>query len=438
MSRFGCAICSEVLDENQDISATKCGHVFHGRCLQQWLASNATCPHCRTSIRLARDVIAKIFFTNHDDTVCMTPSSNSRSNDEISKVKEKCRQLKLQKAELKDEIKNLQGQLKIANAVSASLEAETRNQEAINKTLKLELKSKESELRKAQKQNGTTSTENAKLRSSLNELQHLKIILTGKEEEVNALLKSYGVIHADNQPAVQMAQYCAELKSQLQSQMIEKSRLMKQMNLAYQQKTSSENEVIALKGKINKLNEKFEQMGPPTFAKINAKLKRNSALRFNYDDPTLNFLHLSPRQGNSSIASSEDADISDSLVYSQEESKSDTACALVKPSKSSYNYKVPVLSSNGGNTTSSTQTYEEYKIFKKTGLGKAGAVKKPRMDEFYNGLGGHSGPSDFDIFKKRTASPNLVRKSVKPDKTSVLPWLMAATTIIHVSDSDTD
>lgn len=45
-----CAICSEYF-KNTDIisSTTKCGHVFHHHCLQQWMRRSNTCPQCRAN-----------------------------------------------------------------------------------------------------------------------------------------------------------------------------------------------------------------------------------------------------------------------------------------------------------------------------------------------------------------------------------------------------
>lgn len=43
-----CSICLDPLD--QTLQETKCKHTFCGQCLDTWLATNSTCPLCRTSI----------------------------------------------------------------------------------------------------------------------------------------------------------------------------------------------------------------------------------------------------------------------------------------------------------------------------------------------------------------------------------------------------
>ena len=41
-----CTICLEVVSE----TPLKCGHVFHKKCIKQWLKNNDTCPNCRTEV----------------------------------------------------------------------------------------------------------------------------------------------------------------------------------------------------------------------------------------------------------------------------------------------------------------------------------------------------------------------------------------------------
>ena len=48
-----CPICYEHLDYEDDyvnISHTKCGHIFHKKCLVQWYNLKPTCPLCRTDL----------------------------------------------------------------------------------------------------------------------------------------------------------------------------------------------------------------------------------------------------------------------------------------------------------------------------------------------------------------------------------------------------
>ena len=44
-----CNICLDEM-ENMDTFKTPCNHIFHNRCVAQWLLINDTCPLCRTIV----------------------------------------------------------------------------------------------------------------------------------------------------------------------------------------------------------------------------------------------------------------------------------------------------------------------------------------------------------------------------------------------------
>jgi hypothetical protein len=45
-----CCICIADFDASTEIRRTRCGHCFHGKCLQGWLKVNRTCPLCRSDL----------------------------------------------------------------------------------------------------------------------------------------------------------------------------------------------------------------------------------------------------------------------------------------------------------------------------------------------------------------------------------------------------
>jgi hypothetical protein len=45
-----CSICFETMKEKKVI-LTICNHVYHDRCLEEWIESNATCPLCRYDLK---------------------------------------------------------------------------------------------------------------------------------------------------------------------------------------------------------------------------------------------------------------------------------------------------------------------------------------------------------------------------------------------------
>ncbi|NXX18065.1 TRAIP ligase, partial [Podargus strigoides] len=58
-----CTICSDFFDNERDVAAVPCGHIFHRACLVQWFdtAPSRTCPQCRIQVG-RRHIINKLFF----------------------------------------------------------------------------------------------------------------------------------------------------------------------------------------------------------------------------------------------------------------------------------------------------------------------------------------------------------------------------------------
>ena len=72
-----CSICHEDINFNDDeISVLNCGHLFHQRCLQQWLNTNSTCPQCRITVD-ANNFVQKLYpCLNEDADLGYKGSSN--------------------------------------------------------------------------------------------------------------------------------------------------------------------------------------------------------------------------------------------------------------------------------------------------------------------------------------------------------------------------
>ena len=44
-----CSICLELFE--RDISALECGHMFHAKCINDWLTKRRVCPICNEAVR---------------------------------------------------------------------------------------------------------------------------------------------------------------------------------------------------------------------------------------------------------------------------------------------------------------------------------------------------------------------------------------------------
>uniref|UniRef100_A0AC35GMR9 RING-type domain-containing protein n=1 Tax=Panagrolaimus sp. PS1159 TaxID=55785 RepID=A0AC35GMR9_9BILA len=87
---FGeCTICLSDLTPSNTYAITKCGHTFHGKCIQKWFKSALKCPTCRTKAKKSN--LIKLFF-NGDSNDSITNEENSvaekNSGDTLSENQE--------------------------------------------------------------------------------------------------------------------------------------------------------------------------------------------------------------------------------------------------------------------------------------------------------------------------------------------------------------
>lgn len=45
-----CSICLENFVQNAKVNKTVCNHIYHEKCIDNWLDKHETCPNCRTTI----------------------------------------------------------------------------------------------------------------------------------------------------------------------------------------------------------------------------------------------------------------------------------------------------------------------------------------------------------------------------------------------------
>lgn len=56
-----CAVCQELMREKDIVAMLSCEHVYHHKCVVEWLKKNVTCPQCRQE-----DVFTKISLPDSD------------------------------------------------------------------------------------------------------------------------------------------------------------------------------------------------------------------------------------------------------------------------------------------------------------------------------------------------------------------------------------
>ena len=62
---ISCSICIESFKPESNVSTTRCGHVFHTKCITTWLQHGKTnCPQCRKICRVDENI--KTFFSHNE------------------------------------------------------------------------------------------------------------------------------------------------------------------------------------------------------------------------------------------------------------------------------------------------------------------------------------------------------------------------------------
>ncbi|XP_057334372.1 myb-like protein I [Microplitis mediator] len=77
-----CVICWVRLQSNHNIIATDCGHIFHNKCLNDWIERSQTCPECRKDINSTKIRRLYLNFTN-DDTIQDDPAVLQEQIDKL-------------------------------------------------------------------------------------------------------------------------------------------------------------------------------------------------------------------------------------------------------------------------------------------------------------------------------------------------------------------
>jgi hypothetical protein len=79
-----CVICIDELESNTHVCATKCGHVFHFECLNEWLLTNQSCPQCR-GFNARGPFSTRLYFT--EETADHRDSRFKKLHDEIGTLR---------------------------------------------------------------------------------------------------------------------------------------------------------------------------------------------------------------------------------------------------------------------------------------------------------------------------------------------------------------
>ncbi|XP_026462091.1 E3 ubiquitin-protein ligase TRAIP-like [Ctenocephalides felis] len=224
-----CAICNELLESSVEIFVTPCGHVFHLKCLSQWLPRSSTCPECRR--KTTPSTIQKIYFN-----VCADRSLL----DDPAVLQEQLSDAKLRNNDLQKSLEESNDKLKSSEKKVLKLEENLIKKEAAYDAMKhqyLYFKEQMKELSGLKEQL-------QQIKKKMQSMEKIDLLLKSTSSEVDTMISNHT-------SAADLASFVSILKRQLSSS--EEKR--KDLKVGYQK---LQLELVKYKTQCTRFKEKLE------------------------------------------------------------------------------------------------------------------------------------------------------------------------------------
>ncbi|XP_075984562.1 uncharacterized protein LOC142982107 [Anticarsia gemmatalis] len=251
-----CTICSDLINQAENIYVTKCGHIFHHHCLVQWTERSKTCPQCRNK------VTDKCMFR-------MFPTvSNENSGEDAATL-----QSRLDNAQL--ELRQQRAKFKEKDDKIATMTADLKKQEDITSSYEKRLISYESkvtalreQLMYANIQNKETQKykdENESLKKNMQTLIGLQKVLNATTDDVEQMLQGYSDLKT-------IATFATALKRALCESESKKKEWRDRLHMAKQQIALGKKNEADLQNKVKQLESDLLE-SESTIESLRAELK---------------------------------------------------------------------------------------------------------------------------------------------------------------------
>ncbi|KAJ8711595.1 hypothetical protein PYW08_008549 [Mythimna loreyi] len=177
-----CTICSDLVNQAENIYVTKCGHIFHHQCLAQWIERSKTCPQCRNKV--TDKCMFRLFPTvsnenNSEDAATL----QSRLDDAQLQL----RQQRLKYKEKEDKLAAAIADLKRQDDLLKSYERRLVSFDSKVLALREQLEFANAQNKDVQK----IKDENEALKKNLQTLNGLQKVLNATSDDVEQMLHSY-------------------------------------------------------------------------------------------------------------------------------------------------------------------------------------------------------------------------------------------------------
>ncbi|XP_076451841.1 E3 ubiquitin-protein ligase TRAIP-like [Babylonia areolata] len=270
--RAQCCICSELFVNNEtNIAATPCGHVFHEHCLARWLNSSKTCPSCRKNV-VERAVIPKLFFDVADEE--SEEVDPEKLSNELQTLRTRVTELNQHKAKQKEKVQELRDKLNKKQDELETISVLLRREQETGSAQQRMLEHFEMQ----QKMHKEERAEFVHTKRKLTELKHVDLLITGSVEDCEELMQQYS--GGDRSSVQQLVKYAAILKREYNQTKVEKRTLKEQLDTYKKSSYAATRDLVEMKAGYRALQEQLSRseddlkQAEKTNAALKAKLSK--------------------------------------------------------------------------------------------------------------------------------------------------------------------
>uniref|UniRef100_A0A2A4IYB5 RING-type domain-containing protein n=1 Tax=Heliothis virescens TaxID=7102 RepID=A0A2A4IYB5_HELVI len=239
-----CTICSDLVNQAENIFVTKCGHIFHHHCLAQWIERSKTCPQCRNKV--TNSCMFRLYPT----------VSNENSNEDAATLQSRLDDAELQLRQQRAKYKEKEDKLVTANA-------DLKRQDDLLKSYEKRLVSFDSKVLALSEQLEFTNIqnkemqrikeENESLKKNMQTLNGLQKVLNATSDDVEQMLRSYS-------DARTIATFATALKRALCESESKKNETRDRLHAAKQKLAMEKKNNDDLQNRIMELHDELEQV----------------------------------------------------------------------------------------------------------------------------------------------------------------------------------
>lgn len=128
---ISCSICAETICPSDELSVTRCGHMFHTGCMATWLGRVKNCPQCRN--RCTTETMVRLYLNVSLNDTINEPDQNAMQSS-IDSLQINLRETKVNLKKRETELDISKESQKMARRTIVGLETQLEQKEMLLKS----------------------------------------------------------------------------------------------------------------------------------------------------------------------------------------------------------------------------------------------------------------------------------------------------------------